>query len=63
MQIAVVLAVGFDSSLMRTRSLVLQSAGHRRVSIIAQGGVARFQTGDFDLILLCHSIPLEGGII
>ena len=28
MQIAMVLAVGFDWSLMRTRSLVLQSAGY-----------------------------------
>lgn len=60
MQIAVVLAVGFDSSLMRTRSLVLQSAGYIVESASSlKEAVARFQTGDFDLVLLCHSIPME----
>jgi CheY-like chemotaxis protein len=60
MQMAVVLAVGFDSSLMRTRSLVLQSAGYIVASASSlKEAVARFQTGDFDLVLLCHSIPMR----
>jgi CheY-like chemotaxis protein len=60
MQIAVVLAVGFDSSLMRTRSLVLQSAGHIVESASSlKEAVDRFRVGDFDLVLLCHSIPIK----
>ena len=60
MQIAVVLAVGFDSSLMRTRSLVLQSAGYIVESASSlEDAAARFQAGDFDLVLLCHSIPTK----
>jgi CheY-like chemotaxis protein len=58
MQIGVVLAVGFDSSLMRTRSLVLQSAGYIFESASSlKEAVDRFRAGDFDLVLLCHSIP------
>ena len=60
MQIAVVLTVGFDSSLMRTRSLVLQSAGYIVESASSlKEAVARFRAGDFDLVLLCHSIPMK----
>src|SRR5580692_7168759 len=60
MQIAVVLAVGFDLSLMRTRNLVLQSAGYIVESASSlREAVDRFQTGDFDLVLLCHSIPTK----
>ena len=60
MQIVVVLAVGFDSSLMKTRSLVLQSAGYIVESASSlKEAVARFQAGDFDLVLLCHSIPMK----
>jgi CheY-like chemotaxis protein len=60
MQIAVVLVVGFDSSLMRTRSLVLQSAGYIVESASSlKEAVDRFRVGDFDLVLLCHSIPMK----
>ena len=60
MRLAVVLAVGFDSSLMRTRSLVLQSAGYIVESASSlREAVDRFQTGDFDLVLLCHSVPMK----
>jgi CheY-like chemotaxis protein len=60
MQIAVVLAVGFDWSLMKTRSLVLQSAGYIVESASSLKEAAnRFQAGDFDLVLLCHSIPMK----
>jgi CheY-like chemotaxis protein len=60
MQIAVVLAVGFDWSLMRTRGLVLQSEGYIVESASSlKEAVDRFQAGDFDLVLLCHSIPMK----
>jgi len=60
MRTAVVLAVGFDSSLMRTRSLVLQSAGYIVESASSlKEAVDRFRVGDFDLVLLCHSIPMK----
>jgi CheY-like chemotaxis protein len=54
----VVLAAGFDQSLMTTRIRVLQSAGYVvvRVSSLKET-VYHFQSGDFDLVLLCHSIP------
>jgi CheY-like chemotaxis protein len=60
MQIAVVLAVGFDWSLMRTRSLALQAEGYIVESASSlEEAVDRFQAGDFDLVLLCHSIPMK----
>jgi DNA-binding response OmpR family regulator len=54
----VVLAVGFDHSLMTTRIRVLQSAGYAvaRVSSLKEA-VYHFLSSDFDLVLLCHSIP------
>lgn len=53
----VVLAVGFDQSAMTTRIQVMQSAGYVvvRASSLKET-VYQFQSGDFDLILLCHSI-------
>jgi hypothetical protein len=51
-----VLAGGFEPSLMTARMLVLQSAGY----LVVRGSslketVDQLQSGDFDLILLCHS--------
>jgi DNA-binding response OmpR family regulator len=60
MRTNVVLAVGFDLSLMRTRTLVLQSAGYIVESASSlKEAAARFQAGDFDLVLLCHTIPMK----
>jgi CheY-like chemotaxis protein len=54
----IVLAVGTDPSLLKTRSLVLQSAGYMVESASSvKEAVDRFQSGDFDLVLLCHSVP------
>ena len=54
----IVLAVGFDLSLMTTRDLVLQSAGYVVVEASSlKEAVDHFQSGDFDLVLLCHSVP------
>jgi CheY-like chemotaxis protein len=54
----IVLAIGFDSSLMMIRNLVLRSAGHAVVEASSLNeAVDQFQSGDFDLVLLCHSVP------
>lgn len=58
MPLNIVLSVGFDPSLLRTRSLVLQSAGYLVESVSSlKEAVDRFQCGDFALVLLCHSVP------
>jgi len=58
MPLKVVLAIGFDQSLLRPRTLVLQSAGYLVESASSlKEAVDRFQSGDFDLVLLCHSVP------
>ena len=58
MPLTMVLAVGLDPSLLETRSLVLQSAGYIVESALSvKEAVDRFQSGDFDLVLLCHSVP------
>lgn len=58
MALTLVLSVGQEPDLMGTRSLVLQSAGYVVVSAYSmKEAVDRFQEGDFDLVLLCQSIP------
>jgi CheY-like chemotaxis protein len=58
MPLSVVLAVGTDPSLLETRSLVLRSAGYTVESASSvKEAVERFQSGNFDLVLLCHSVP------
>ena len=54
----VVLAVGRDAVLLETRSHVLQAAGFTVIPELSlKNAVAKFREGDFDLVLLCHSIP------
>ena len=56
-----VLAVGHDSMLLETRSQVLRGAGYTVVSTLSLNkSITYFLEGDFDLILLCHSIPAAG---
>ena len=58
MMLGMVLAVGFDPLLMTTRVLVLQSAGYIVIKAWSfEEAVDHFRSGDFDLILLCHSVP------
>lgn len=58
MALTVVLSVGLDPGLLGTRNLILQSAGYIVVSAYSiREAVDRFQEGDFDLVLLCQSIP------
>jgi DNA-binding NtrC family response regulator len=60
MSLTVVLAVGLDSSLLASLSSVWQSAGF----IVASTGsisdaIIQIRDGDFDLVLLGHSIPTD----
>jgi CheY-like chemotaxis protein len=56
----VVLSVGHDPLLLKTRGQVLQTAGYTIVSEHSlKGAIARFLQGDFDLVILCHSLPEE----
>ena len=56
----VVLAVGYDPVLLKTRGQVLQSEGYTVVSVRSlKRAITQFAEGDFDLVVLCHSIPQE----
>jgi CheY-like chemotaxis protein len=60
MPLTLVLAVGLDPSLLATRTLVLESAGYTVASASSvKEGVDRLQAGDFDLVILCRSIPAK----
>jgi len=55
-----ILAVGSDPVLLETRSQVLQAAGYTVIPERSlKKAVAIFREGDFDLVLLCHSIPAQ----
>lgn len=55
---ALILSVGCDPSLLSTRSLLLQSAGYAVESASSvEDAIRRFRQGDFDLVILCHSLP------
>jgi CheY-like chemotaxis protein len=60
MSLAIVLAVGLDPPILARRSLLLQSAGY----IVAPASSVKeaadqFQAGSFDLVIQCHSIPVQ----
>jgi CheY-like chemotaxis protein len=58
MTLTFVLSVGLDRELLGTRNLVLQSAGYTVVAAYSiKEAVDRLQGGDFDLVLLCQSLP------
>ena len=60
MALTLVLSVGLDPELLSTRSFILQAAGYIVVSAYSiKAAVNRFQEGDFDLVLLCQSIPTK----
>ena len=60
MALVLVLSVGLDASLLGARSLILQSEGYIVVSAMsAEEAIHLFQDGDFDLVILCHSLPRE----
>lgn len=58
MPLTLVLSVGMDSALLGVRKLLLQSAGYTVVSAVSiSAAVERFLASDFDLVILCYSIP------
>lgn len=55
-----ILAVGLDSSLLANRHSMWQSAEYFITSVGSiREAILHFKNGDFDLILLGHSIPAE----
>lgn len=55
-----VLSVGSDPEVSCTRDLFLRSAGYIVVSAISIKEAAYlFRYGDFDLVILCHTLPLK----
>ena len=55
-----ILSAGRDRPLLFTRNRVLEEAGYSVTpATTAAESVERFFAGDFDLVILCHSIPLE----
>jgi CheY-like chemotaxis protein len=56
----VALAVGRDPLLLDTRSQVLRSDGYTVVTALSsEQALQQFKSGDFDLVILCHSIPIS----
>ena len=57
MQATLILIVGTDSSLLRARSVILESMGYTAVPTFSIKMAAdNFLTGDFDLVLLDNSL-------
>jgi len=55
-----VLSVGVDSMILEARARLLRSAGFNVVSAMSIKEAFRlFQDGDFDLLLLCHTLPAQ----
>lgn len=53
-----ILMVGRDRILVETRSQVLRAAGYSvATTFTPRQAIDEFVKGDFDLVLLCHSIP------
>jgi DNA-binding response OmpR family regulator len=60
MPLTLVLSVGPNASLLETRNIVLRSAGYLVESASSMNeAVHRFLAGDFDLVILCHSVPIR----
>lgn len=60
MCLALILSIGHDPELLERRSTILRADGYivDSVSSIKQA-IVHFMDGDFDLVLLCHSIPVK----
>jgi CheY-like chemotaxis protein len=60
MPAALILAVGQDPMVQASRVSVLRSAGYCVEAVDAgPEAIERFQNGNFDLVLLCHSVSLS----
>jgi DNA-binding response OmpR family regulator len=57
MPLRLLLSVGADPELMKIRSLILLNAGYAvRDATSVRQALKVFEAGDFDLVLICHSI-------
>jgi DNA-binding response OmpR family regulator len=55
-----VLSVGLNPAILDSREPILQSVGYIVVSAPSiKEAVHHFQDGDFDLIILCHTLPIK----
>lgn len=56
----VILNVGYDPTLLDTRCMLLRAVGYivEPASSIEEA-IHRFRSGDFDLVVLCHSVREE----
>lgn len=53
-----ILSISYDASLLRTRTMILQRAGHRvETASSLQAGLRALQDGNTHLLVLCYSIP------
>jgi CheY-like chemotaxis protein len=60
MSSSTILAVGHDPLLLKTRSQILREAGYTVVSVPSPSrAIACLLEGEFDLIMVCHSIPVQ----
>jgi DNA-binding response OmpR family regulator len=60
MALTLVLSAGLDAELFSTRNFILQAAGYYVVPAYSVNEAMKyFEGGDFDLILLCQSIPTK----
>jgi DNA-binding response OmpR family regulator len=59
-QTHLVLSVGSDPKLLQSRNLVLLTAGYAvRVATNAGDAINIFRSADFEVVVICHSIPEE----
>jgi CheY-like chemotaxis protein len=55
-----ILSVGSDPMVLDTRELILRSTGYTVSSALStKEAVDIFQNGDFDIVILCHSLPTK----
>jgi CheY-like chemotaxis protein len=60
MPLNLILAVGKDPAWLESRSSILRHAGYIVDSEYSvKHAIDRFRQGDFDLVLLCHSMPAQ----
>ena len=52
-----ILLIGEDEFLLETRAAVLRTTGAEMVCTDVSSALSRFQKNNYDLALLCHSIP------
>ena len=55
-----ILAIGREPALLEYRSQILRRAGHIVESELSlERAIQRYKCGEFDLVLLCHTIPVQ----